>query len=167
MTNFKVSQQWNEPTLDVERDEPLVDQRGVGVEDPAAQELPVVHGSGREGEGVGEDRRVALLQVVGAELRVGQVVGVHPLDLWGHVGAVVWSVARQLQTLVADDLLRDVDVGLVWGSENNCVRNPQKLQRYHSGLSAYSTPVSSSPRTLSSEKSGYVYMLAPPRSARK
>lgn len=73
-----------------------------------------MHGSGCEGEGAGENRRVALLKVVRAELRVGQVVGVHPLDLWGHVGAVVRGVARQLQTLVADDLLWDVDVGLIW-----------------------------------------------------
>lgn len=51
-------------TLDIQGDEPLVDQRGVGVVDPAAQQLSVVHGPGCEGEGVGEDRRVALLQVV-------------------------------------------------------------------------------------------------------
>ena len=72
-----------------------------------------MHGSGCEGEGVGENRRVAFLQVFRAELRIGQVVGVHPLDIWSHVRAVVWSVARQLQILVADNLLRDDNVGLI------------------------------------------------------
>lgn len=73
-----------------------------------------MHGSGCEGEGAGEYRCVAVLHEVIAELRVRQVVGVHPLDLWSHVGAVVWSVACQLQILIADNLLRDVDVGLIW-----------------------------------------------------
>jgi len=48
-------------TLDIQRDEPLVDQRGVGVEDSAAQQLPVVHGPGGEAQRVGQHRRVALL----------------------------------------------------------------------------------------------------------
>lgn len=73
-----------------------------------------MHGSGYEGEGAREHRRVALLQVVGGELRVGQVVGVQPLDLRSHVGAVVRGVTCQLQILVADNLLGDVDVGLIW-----------------------------------------------------
>lgn len=73
-----------------------------------------MHGSGCEGHGAGEYRCVALLQVVRAELRVGQVVGVHPLDLWSHVGAVVWSVACQLQIFIAHNLLWDVNVGLIW-----------------------------------------------------
>lgn len=103
-----------ELTLDVQRDEPLIDQSGVGIVDPAAQELPVVHGSGREGECAWEYRRVAVLQGVRAELRVGQVVSVHPLDFGSHVWTVVWSVACQLQILVADDLLGDVDVWLIW-----------------------------------------------------
>lgn len=84
-----------------------------------------MHGSGCEGEGAGEHRCVALLQVVRAELGVRQVIGVHPLDLGGQVGAVVWSVARQLQILIADNLLWDVDVGLIWWT---------RLQRYITGF---------------------------------
>lgn len=100
-------------TLDVEGDEPLVDQGGVGVIDPAAQQLAVVHGPGREGERAGKNRRVAVLHVVVAEHGVGQEVRVHPLDFRGHVRAVVWSVARQLQVLVTNNLLGDVDVWLI------------------------------------------------------
>lgn len=73
-----------------------------------------MHGSGCEGEGAGEYHGVAVLHVVTAELWVRQVVCVHPMDLRGHVWAVVWSITCQLQLLIADDLLRDVDVGLVW-----------------------------------------------------
>lgn len=103
-----------------------------------------MHGSGCEGECAGEYRCVAVLQGVRAELRVGQVVGVHPLDFWSHVWAVVWSVACQLQILVADNLLRDVDVGLIWwagmhrhywiSSGNNTKRNIICLLRCSSRL---------------------------------
>lgn len=77
-----------------------------------------MHRSGCEGEGAGEHGRVAILQEVRADLRVGQVVDVHPLDLWSHLGAVVGSIARQLQAYIADNLLRDVDVGLIWWTGN-------------------------------------------------
>lgn len=73
-----------------------------------------MHGSRGEGKGTGEYRGVAVLQVVRAKLRVREVVSVHPLDLWSHAGAVVWSIACQLQVRIADDVLRDVDVGLIW-----------------------------------------------------
>lgn len=73
-----------------------------------------MHGSRGEGQGTGEHCGVAVLQVVRAKLRVREVVGIHPLDLWGHAGAVVWSRACQLQVHIADDVLRDVDVGLIW-----------------------------------------------------
>jgi hypothetical protein len=39
------------------------------------------------------------------------------LDLWAILWTIVWSIARQLQILVSDYLLRDVNVGLVWGTE--------------------------------------------------
>lgn len=71
-----------------------------------------MHGSGCKGQGAGQYCCVALLQVVRAELRVGQVVGVHPLDFWSHIGAVVRSITCQLQALITDNLLRDVNVGL-------------------------------------------------------
>ena len=51
-------------TLDVQRDESLVDQGGVGVGDPAAQQLTVVHGPGGEGERAGQHGCVALCHVV-------------------------------------------------------------------------------------------------------
>lgn len=100
-------------TLDVEGEEPLIDQGGVGVVDPAAQQLAIVHWPGRKGERAGENRRVAVLYVLVAEVRVGQEVCVHPLDLRRHVRAVVRGVACQLQVLVTDNLLWDVNVWLI------------------------------------------------------
>lgn len=73
-----------------------------------------MHGSRGESEGTGEYRRVVIGQVFRAELWVRQVVSVHPLDLWGHAGTVVWSRARQLQLIVADGILGDINVGLIW-----------------------------------------------------
>lgn len=51
-------------TLDVQRDESLVNQGGVGVVDPAAQQLTVVYGPGGEDERAGQDGCVALFHVV-------------------------------------------------------------------------------------------------------
>lgn len=114
---LKLTVSFNELTLNVKWDEPLIHQSCVGIIDPATQKLPIVHGSGCECEGTGEYRRVVIGQVFRAELWVRQVVSVHPLDLWGHAGTVVWSGAHQLQLIVTDDILGDVNVGLIWWIE--------------------------------------------------
>lgn len=101
-------------TLNFQRDEPLIYQGGVGIVDPAAQQLPIVHRPRCEAEGAREHRRVVICQVFRAKLWVRQVVSIHPLDLWGHAGAVVWSVACQLKLFVTDSLLWNVNVGLIW-----------------------------------------------------
>ena len=106
-------------TLDVKWYESLVDQCGVRVVDPAAQKLPIVHGSGYKGEGAGKHSGVALLQVFSVELRVRQVVCVHPLDLRCHLGAVIGSVACQLQILITNNLLWYINVGLIWKTKEN------------------------------------------------
>lgn len=83
--------------------------------DPAAQQLTVVHGSGCKSEGDGLYSRIGFLKTIRGKNGIRQVVCVHPVDLWGHVGTVVWGVAGQVQTLVADDLLWNIDVGLIYG----------------------------------------------------
>lgn len=80
---------------------------------PAAQQLAIVHGFGCEGEGAGQYRGVAVLNIVRGENRVGQVVCVHPVDLWTHVWTIVWDITGQVQTLVTNNLLWNIDVGLI------------------------------------------------------
>lgn len=65
--------------------------------DPATQQLAVVHGFGCEGEGAGQYSSVALLNSVRGENGVGQVVRVHPVDLWTHVWTIVWDITGQVQ----------------------------------------------------------------------
>lgn len=81
--------------------------------DPAAQQLTIVHGSGCKSEGDGLYSAVAFFNTVRGEYGIRQVVCVHPVDLWDHVGTVVWDIAGQVQTLVTDDLLWYINVGLI------------------------------------------------------
>lgn len=100
-------------TLDIQVDNTLIEQIGVGVMDSAAHHLTIVHSFGCERKCARHHCCVAFLRIVWFKTRIREIVCVHPVDLRSHVRTVVWSIANQIQTLITDYFFWDVNVGLV------------------------------------------------------